>query len=179
MRVQSHTPRSITIVHSSVIWMLTFNWGGVIHTTACWQPVLTTLVDEKAHVSAPCHVGKWETRVLKTVMFRREHCVKKLSMAFFLTRALHTVLQISRCRILFVLIVGQIKFASQVLLSSAVMRCSQYGFHVLDMLDAPQVILKHEVCNPWSPDSHAPMESLKTISLMTVQRVPIIAVLCV
>ena len=79
MRVRSHTPRSITIVHSSVIWMLTFNWGGVINTTACWQPVLTTLVDEKAHVSAPCHVEKWEKRVLKNVMFRRERCAKKRS----------------------------------------------------------------------------------------------------
>ena len=77
MRVRSHTPRSITIVHSSVVWMLTFNWGGVIHTTACWQPVLTALVDEKPHVSAPCHVEKWEKQVLKNVMSRRERCAKK------------------------------------------------------------------------------------------------------
>jgi hypothetical protein len=79
MRVRSHTPRSITIVHSSVVWMLTFNWGGVINPTACWQPVLTTLVDEKAHVSAPCHVEIWEKRVLQNVMFRRERCAKKRS----------------------------------------------------------------------------------------------------
>ena len=44
---------------------------------ASWQPVLTTLVDEKAHVSAPCHVEKWEKRVLKNVMFRRERCATK------------------------------------------------------------------------------------------------------
>ena len=79
MRVRSHTPRSIAVVHPSVVWMLTLNWGGVMNTTACWQPVLTTLVDEKAHVSAPCHVEKWKQRVLKNVMSRRERCAKKRS----------------------------------------------------------------------------------------------------
>ena len=88
------------------------------------------------------------------------------------------MLQISRCRILFVLIVGQIKFACHAQLSSAVMCCSHYGFHELDMLDAPQNMFKHDVCNPWSLDSDAPMQSLKTISLMTMQRARIIAVLC-
>ena len=81
MRARSHTPRSITIVRSSVVWMLTFNWGGVINTPACWQPVLTTLVDGKAHVSALCHVENWEKRVLKNVMFRREQCAKKRSIS--------------------------------------------------------------------------------------------------
>ena len=69
--------------------MMTFNWGGVINTTACWQPVLTTLVDEKAHVSAPCHVVKWKTRVLKNVMFR--HCAKKTEHSLFKnTRVAHS-----------------------------------------------------------------------------------------
>ena len=60
-----------------------------------------------------------------------------------------------------------------------VMRCSHYGFPVLDMLDAPQNMFKHDVCISWRLDLHAPMESLKTISLMTMERAPIIAGLCV
>jgi hypothetical protein len=59
------------------------------------------------------------------------------------------------------------------------MRCSGYGFHVLDMLDAPQNMLMHDICNSWSLDLHAPMKPLKTLSLMTMQRAPFIAVLCV
>jgi hypothetical protein len=59
--------------------MLTFNWGGVINTTARWQPFLKTLVDEKAHVSAPCHVEKLKKRVLENLKFRRERCAKKRS----------------------------------------------------------------------------------------------------
>ena len=38
-----------------------------------------TLVDEKADVSAPCHMEKWKNRRVRNVMFRIERCVKKRS----------------------------------------------------------------------------------------------------
>ena len=88
------------------------------------------------------------------------------------------MLQISRRHILLVLIVGQICAPSAVKERSDAL-ISVWIFLVHDRLDVLENMFKRDVCNSWSLDSHALMESLATISLMTMQRAPIIAVLCV